>query len=263
MTSLPAVAPEPASPLDDGRATTRQKALARRCQGWKTGLLPALYLILGAILLFALFAGIGLLLTKVGSHDVIGRTDRATERWFARDRQPELNEITHYTTDLGETFTVIAAGLALAVVSRLKWGRWREPVLVAVALAGEVTIFVAITLLIDRHRPSVPHLDAAPPTSSFPSGHTAASVVLYVLIALLLASRLHSGLASAGLWLLAVIVPVAVGLSRLYRGMHYPTDVLMGVVLGAAWLSIAVKGVRLGALQRDLRLERTIEGGNA
>jgi membrane-associated phospholipid phosphatase len=263
VTSLPGVAPEYTSPLDDGRATTKQQALAQRCRGWTPGLLPALYLILGAILLFALFVGIGLLVTKVGSHDVIGRADRATERWFARDRDHELNQITHYTTDLGETITVVAAGVALALLSRLLWGRWREPVLVAVALAGEVSIFVAITLLIDRHRPSVPHLDAAPPTSSFPSGHTAASVVLYVLIALLLASRFHRGLAMVGLWALAVMVPVAVGLARLYRGMHYPTDVLMGAVLGAAWLSIAVKGVRLGALQRDLRLERTIEGGKA
>jgi membrane-associated phospholipid phosphatase len=249
------------SPLDDRRATVKQQALARRCSAWQPGILPALYLIGWAILLLAVFVGVGFLVTKLGGHDAIGRADPATERWFARERAPELNRITHYTTDLGETFTVIAAGILLAIASRLVWKRWRESILVAVALAGEVVIFVSVTSLIDRHRPSVSHLDPAPPTSSFPSGHTAASVVLYLLIALLVTSRMQSGTARKLLWTVAVLIPVAVGLSRLYRGMHYPTDVISGAALGSAWLFTAVKGVRLGALQHDLRLRPADHGG--
>jgi undecaprenyl-diphosphatase len=117
-------------------------------------------------------------------------------------------------------------------------------------------------LVIDRARPAVSHLDAAPPTSSFPSGHTAASVVLYLLVALLISSRLHSGVARATLWVLAGMVPVAVGLARLYRGMHYPTDVLSGAALGASWLFVAVKGVRLGGLQAALRTDQANDGGD-
>jgi undecaprenyl-diphosphatase len=241
----------------------KQRALVHRCRDWKQGILPALYLVGWAIFLLAIFVGIGLLVTKLGAHGAIGRADPATERWFARERGPELNTITHYTTDLGETITVTAAGVLLAIASRLVWRRWREPILVVVALAGEVLIFVSVTSLIDRHRPSVSHLDPAPPTSSFPSGHTAASVVLYFLIALLLVSRLRSGALRKLLWVLAVAIPVAVGLSRLYRGMHFPTDVLSGAALGAAWLFTAVKGVRLGALQRDLQPQPTSNGGKA
>jgi undecaprenyl-diphosphatase len=159
--------------------------LAQRCQGWKRGILPALYLIVWAV------------------------------------------------------------------------------VLLAVALAGEVSVFIFTTLLIHRHRPRVPHLDAAPPTSSFPSGHTAASVVLYLLIALLLSYRLRSGVARMVLWIVAVLIPILVGLSRLYRGMHYPTDVLSGALLGAVWLFIAVKGVRLGALQEDLRSQSRVQEGKS
>jgi undecaprenyl-diphosphatase len=249
------------SPLDDGRATMRQRSLAQRCQGWKRGILPALYLIVWAVVLFAVFAGIGFLVTKVGRHDVVGRTDHSVERTFARDRTSELNTATHYLTDLGETITVIAIGILLAVAARLLWARWREAVLVVVALAGEVSIFIFTTLLIHRHRPRVPHLDAAPPTSSFPSGHTAASVVLYLLIALLLSYRLRSGVARMVLWTVAVLIPILVGLSRLYRGMHYPTDVLSGALLGGVWLFIAVKGVRLGALQEDLRSRSRVQEG--
>jgi undecaprenyl-diphosphatase len=136
-------------------------------------------------------------------------------------------------------------------------------VLVFVALAGEVSIFIVTTLLIHRHRPRVPHLDAAPPTSSFPSGHTAAAVVLYLLIALLLSYRLRNGAARKLLWTVAVLIPVLVGLARLYRGMHYPTDVLSGATLGAVWLFTAIKGVRLGALQEDLRSSDAVQEGES
>jgi membrane-associated phospholipid phosphatase len=240
------------SPLDDAQASVKQRSLASRCRNWKPGVLPALYLIVWSIVLLALFVGLGYLLTKVGAHDPIGQADHSIERWFARDRVPELNKISHYTTYLGETIPVIVIGLLLAVSARLIWRRWREPVLVVVALVGEVSIFVAVTFLIDRNRPPVPHLDAAPPTSSFPSGHTAASVVLYLLAALLLSSRVRSRAARVLLWTIAVLVPIIVGLSRLYRGMHYPTDVISGALLGGTWLFTAVKGVRLGALQQDL-----------
>lgn len=263
MTHSTLTSQDPSSPLDGSRATVRQRSLAQRCVRWKRGLLPAVYLILWAVVLLAVFAGIGYLVTRVGRHDVVGRADHSVERALARDRGPELNKITHYLTDLGETLTVIGAGVVLALAARVLWARWKEAVLVLVALAGEVSIFIVTTLLIHRHRPRVPHLDAAPPTSSFPSGHTAAAVVLYLLIALLLSYRLRNGAARKLLWTVAVLIPVLVGLARLYRGMHYPTDVLSGATLGAVWLFTAIKGVRLGALQEDLRSSDAVQEGES
>ncbi|MDP9224458.1 MAG: hypothetical protein M3P18_11520, partial [Actinomycetota bacterium] len=69
------------SPLDDGRATVKQQSLAQRCHAWKPGVLPALYLVLWALVLVAAFVGLGYLLTKVGTHDPVGQADHATERW--------------------------------------------------------------------------------------------------------------------------------------------------------------------------------------
>ena len=104
-------------------------------------------------------------------------------------------------------------------------------------------------------RPLVKHLDVAPPTSSFPSGHTAAAVALYGAWALLAWQRSRSALLRGLLTLLATAVPIAVALSRMCRGMHDPTDVLAGVQVGTGWLTVTVCGIRLGVRHHELRAE--------
>jgi undecaprenyl-diphosphatase len=75
------------------------------------------------------------------------------------------------------------------------------------------------------------------PTSSFPSGHIAATICLYVAIAILVTARTDR----PWRWLtvaLAVIMPVGVAVSRMYRGMHHPTDLLGAIVLSALWIGL-------------------------
>jgi undecaprenyl-diphosphatase len=119
-------------------------------------------------------------------------------------------------------------------------------------VSGEVAIFLLVTLLVDRPRPPVRHLDYAPPTSSFPSGHTAAAIALYGALAVLASERARSALLKGLVVAVAFLVPLLVALSRLYRGMHFLSDVLGGVVLGTVWLLACVRAVRLGVLHRQL-----------
>jgi undecaprenyl-diphosphatase len=116
--------------------------------------------------------------------------------------------------------------------------------MLVVGLTLEVTVFVTTTLFVDRPRPPVVRLDPAPPTSSFPSGHTAAAIVLYVGLILVIHHVWGRTRATAVASVLLALVPVTVGLSRLSRGMHHPTDVLVGAALGAVALTVAVVSVR-------------------
>jgi undecaprenyl-diphosphatase len=116
-----------------------------------------------------------------------------------------------------------------------------------------VAIFLVITLLVDRQRPPVKHLDEAPPTSSFPSGHTAATVVLWGALAVLASERARSALGRGIFLALAFGLPLLVATSRLYRGMHFLTDVLGGALLGGLWLLASVRGIRLGVAHWALR----------
>ena len=105
-------------------------------------------------------------------------------------------------------------------------------------MAGEAAIFVCITAVVDRERPDVMHLDEAPPTSSFPSGHTGAAVALYGGLAVIAWLAAAPAVVRVLSTVIAVLLPLAVGLSRMYRGMHHLTDVLGGVALGGIWLGV-------------------------
>jgi membrane-associated phospholipid phosphatase len=230
-----------------------EAALAARWRRLREGAPPALFLLGCAAALAALLAATGWVLSKVVHDDGIGRADAGLSRWMAGERSDGLNDVTAVTSEIGGTLTItIMAVLAVAVTAWV-WRRWREPMLVAVAVAGEVAIFLAVTLLVDRKRPPVGHLDEAPPTSSFPSGHTAATLVLWGALAVLASGRARAALARGVFLTLAVVLPLLVASSRLYRGMHYLSDVLGGLLLGGLWLAATVRGIRLGVAHRQLR----------
>lgn len=196
-----------------------------------------------SVVLAGVMVGLGLLVTQVGGTRGLRHWDVSVNRWFVHQRTGSLTSVSDVGSHLAETPTVIGVGLLVVV---LLWWRRRDLVAIGVLVFGltlEVTVFVTTTALVDRARPPVQRLDAAPPTSSFPSGHTAAAVVLaggLAWIVLRLWGR------RPWMWALVTVltlVPVAVALSRLYRGMHHPTDVIVGALLGGACLTIAIVAV--------------------
>jgi membrane-associated phospholipid phosphatase len=195
-------------------------------------------LVLAAAALWGALCGIGYLLTHQLQDTAFERWDASANRWLAAHRTPAWNTVTHWLTYAAETLTVIGVGLVFFIALRIALGRWRESMFLAAALAGEVTIFVLTALMIDRHRPPVSHLDSAPPTSSFPSGHVAAAITLYGALAII---AVHT---DARLWVrtlaifVALVAPVCVAFARLYRGMHFLTDVMGGALLALVWLAI-------------------------
>ncbi|THA80134.1 phosphatase PAP2 family protein [Streptomyces sp. A0592] len=158
---------------------------------------------------------------------------------FATHRSPVGNGLTAGLSLLASTEGIV--GVTLVCVAALlalpSAPRWVEAVFLGASVAVQSAVFLVVTFFVERPRPDVPQLDGAPPTSSFPSGHVGASVALYGGLATLVLSRTRGPwrYLTAGLLLL---VPPAVGLSRVYRGMHHPSDVLGGLLNGAATLLV-------------------------
>jgi undecaprenyl-diphosphatase len=192
------------------------------------------------VLLWAATAGVGFLLVHTLTPSVITRWDNSVSEWFFMRRTATLNQLTLLGTGLADTMTCITVTAMAVVVLGLWLGRWRESVVVVAAIEGELLIFLMVTATVGRLRPVVPHLDAAPPTSSFPSGHTGAAVALYGCIAVIVLRNIRRRWLALTLVALCLAVPVVVGLSRIYRGMHFPTDVLAGAIAGGVWLALVV-----------------------
>ena len=141
----------------------------------QTALWTVVTLFVGAAVLLGVMVALGALDVHVLSHSRIGSEDRTIDNNFAHHRDAFWNSVTKVLTYGAETLPVIVASVVLCVIAAVVFRRWHEPVFVASTLIGEVAVFVLTTLLVHRARPTVPQLDHAPPTSSFPSGHTAAA----------------------------------------------------------------------------------------
>jgi undecaprenyl-diphosphatase len=252
--------PHAARSREDGTALdatpgTTADHLGDRYAGHSPGAVTAAVAVVGILLLGAIVIGLGFLLTDVLLQGAVGRWDESVSRWFVTRRTPSLNTLTQYGSDLGATFTIIGVALVSSIALAIA-RRWRAVELIVVSLVVEFSVFLTATILVDRARPDVPRLDVSPPTSSYPSGHTAAAIALYMALAIIVSSLTANRLARAVAWVLAFALPIVVAVSRLYRGMHHLTDVLASVVLGVGAVLIALLAVRAGAAVSDRRAER-------
>jgi undecaprenyl-diphosphatase len=200
--------------------------------------------LVGFAVLALVMIGLGFLLTKVLVPNGVGRWDNSVNEWFVHRRTPSLNVVTWWGSEIAMTGSVIGLGLIVVIVLAIA-RRWREVQFLVTAVAVEASSFLVTTLVIQRSRPTVHRLDVSPPTSSFPSGHVAAGIALYIGLAIILSSHVRNAVARAVIWIVAIAIPFFIGLSRVYRGMHHPTDVLASlIVLGPCALVVGLLAVR-------------------
>ena len=188
----------------------------------------ALRVLAPAVVLFGLIVGFGLLI--MGPLDNLPWEDDLSKS-VAAGRTELWNSVTMVWSRLGNTEIII--GVCVIVVALVWWRtkQWWYAVVPAIAIAAQASVFVAATTLTDRKRPAVEHLDPAPPTSSYPSGHMGAATALYLTFALM-AQRIETVWLRRLVTVVCAIVPLLVGYARLYRGMHHLVDILVGLVNG-------------------------------
>ena len=211
----------------------------------------------------AALVGMGTLLTGPAQDEWPLTEEDELNQALAAGRTPTWDDVSHWWSMAGDTFTIIIGCLIVGIVLRLALHRWREAIFVNAAVVGAVVVMVTTSLFIDRERPDVEQLDVAPATSSFPSGHTGASLALYVSVALVVLWHVRRRWLA---WLTAIVllaVPVLVAYARLYRGMHHPSDLIGALVNASACLTIAWALVlRRARLPEDrARSTRRIDAG--
>lgn len=201
----------------------------------------AVPLVVTLVLLTVVMLGVGELLTHHGG--AVGRLDIRIERWLAGHRSGPLNTATKYGTYLAETVPVAVLTTVAVIVAAVRTDRWRPPLTIALAVAGEKVVYLVVGTVVMRPRPPVPRLGMADPTASFPSGHTGSAVTLYGSVALVLAAGHARPVWRAFASLLALVVPVVVAFCRMDRGFHHLTDVVAGGIIGLVWLFVVARVV--------------------
>lgn len=145
-----------------------------------------------------------------------------------------LEEAVRDITGLG-SMVVLVLVTAAAIFYLLLIARWREALMVLVAVGGGQIISSLLKLGIDRPRPDlVSHL-AEVQTLSFPSGHAMMSAVTYLTLGSMLAGIVPGRASKIYVLGVAVLITLMVGVSRVYLGVHWPSDVLAGWCAGFAW----------------------------
>lgn len=185
---------------------------------------------------FAVLAGLSLLLglfvTDVLLHvgGVSGADESAIES-IVRDRTPLLTDASAVGSAVGgaPVLPILVALIALVCAVLRKW---RIAAFAAFVLVVESATYRVTSLLVPRHRPTVQRLEDLPVNASYPSGHTAASIAVYSGLVLLLTSAIPSRRLRVVAWLAAIVLPIFVASSRMYRGMHHPLDAAAGALIG-------------------------------
>ncbi|CAN7373544.1 phosphatase PAP2 family protein [Knoellia sp. LjRoot47] len=149
-------------------------------------------------------------------------------------------------TDLGGTIGMPVIALLATIGLAIAWRGWTPVVLMGIAAAGSIAITVTGKDLAGRARP--PQSLAVPPyetSASFPSGHTLNATVVLGLTAYLLVIWLRKKRWRTVVVVVLGLLVVAMGLSRVYLGHHWLTDVIAGWAIGLGWLASVITGHRV------------------
>ena len=211
------------------RAKARLKALSARFQA-----------LVGSILFLGLASAVGALFffawladeVLEGDTKALDKTVRLYIHGFANE---SLTALMQFITMLGSTLFLSILCVSIFVIFIVK--NWkRAAVLLMTTMAGAVILNFALKVSFGRVRP-VPFFDTPLPDSySFPSGHSLYAVCFYGVLAWLVAARIQNKSLRILIWLLAVLLALLIGLSRIYLGVHYPSDVIAGFAAATVWI---------------------------
>jgi undecaprenyl-diphosphatase len=148
---------------------------------------------------------------------------------------PALTSFFRVVTLFGSEVILVPLG-GIIVWEFVAAGRRHAAILFVIAALGGEALDFTLKIFFRRERPEVFFGYTAPWTYSFPSGHAMLSVCFYGVLAALIAPRLKGYGRRAAVWTAAAVVAVLIGLSRIYLGVHHPSDIAAGYAAGVVWV---------------------------
>lgn len=191
----------------------------------------------------ALYVVVGLTLSDWTAPNALTELDVEVAESLAAGRTPVQNDLSHWGSFPSDTPIKIGASILLAGFMLWLWRRWHEPVFVGLTLIFEATAYIISSTIVGRPRPDVERLVESPVDTSFPSGHVAAATV-YGAIAVVVFWHNRNTVVRALAVVASAALVLVVSWARLYKGMHFLSDVVAGVILGllSIWIVYRIMG---------------------
>jgi undecaprenyl-diphosphatase len=188
--------------------------------------------------LAALILTIGGLLAQAGTFQT---ADLSVRQYIQTLETPWLTSLMTIVTRLGSTEVLTALGAI--VVAAFAYMRWRRAIFIfLLAMAGQILLHLGFKALFNIERPDALLDYVINDTNSFPSGHAVASTSFYGIVAAITTLRTRYRVYTIAIWTVAAVVVVLVCLSRLYFGVHHPSDVIAGSLAAAVWTAAVASG---------------------
>ena len=163
--------------------------------------------------------------------------DQGVTAWFKAQAHPMLIGIAHAITLCGSvTFlAIVSVAFAIYFVARRAWNRLLE---LTVTMLGGSFLNVLLKHFFQRQRPVLENPLVTLSSYGFPSGHTMGATLLYGLLALIAARFIRSAAGRVAVFSVAMVWITLIGLTRIYLGAHYLTDVIAAIAAGSAWVAV-------------------------
>ena len=199
------------------------------------------YVITVIIALVIVVGGINLFveLTDTLKTEMLANYDTAITDYVISYRTPTLTAYFKFMTNVGDTYGYLIVLSIFLLISLLVFKRWKYVVQATLVLALATISNMMLKRFIDRARPGIEHLVSVE-TLSYPSGHAMSAMAFYgFLIFLVLKFKIQKTFKYLLVLLLTVLI-LSIGISRIYLGVHFPSDIAGGFIAGFIWVVFCV-----------------------
>lgn len=208
----------------------------------------ALIIVVGGINLFVE-------LTNTLHTDALAKYDNKVTEFVISYRNPQLNKFFQFITEIGDLYGYIVLTALSAIIFYVIFKNWRFVLEIVFVLAISGLANVALKQVINRARPDAEHLVSVA-TLSYPSGHAMSAIAFYgFLIYLFYNFKLNVWVKTLTILTLGFLI-LAIGISRIYLGVHYPSDIAGGYIAGFIWVIFCIVLFNVIDLLRKRRRKR-------
>jgi undecaprenyl-diphosphatase len=201
--------------------------------------LPYYIAILIALVFFAIALKGFIEITDELAENELGEFDSAITEFVVSFRSDGLTSYFRFMTDMGDRYAYVAIIVLLGTYFFFRLRNWKFVAQTVAVLILATLSNILIKNVINRQRPTLEHMVSVN-TLSYPSGHSMSAMAFYGFLIYLCTQMKMSNVVRASLMTLLVLVVLSIGVSRIYLGVHFPSDVAAGFLGGLLWVTLCV-----------------------